>query len=114
MRTGIRSLELYAEPNVQAVVALPQFEQEISSLKLSFWSYSGDANLVLSVGYMTDLDDPATFVAVSNHNSQDFTAYRKRTVTFGDAPDGSYIAFRLITTNNYDNYWYLDDIEVAL
>ncbi len=103
----------------KGVVTLPQFNQEISNLELTFqirpyyytYSYSG----TFDVGYMTDPTDTSTFVVVNTYNYSDWTSgsFMQKVEYFTNAPTGACIALR---TNGYsDDYrWYVDDVEVGV
>ena len=101
------------------IVVLPPFNAATSSLRLSFWSrpesYYNDRCGTFSVGYLTDPDDTATFVALRTYTYNDWTSnnYSRKEVNFeGVLPDNARIAFRHNpTTNNY--FWYVDDVEVT-
>lgn len=93
---------------------LPQFEEEISTLQLTF-TYrnegTGDSNGTLHVGYMTDPADATTFVSVLDCDRT--TTLTEKDVLFTDAPAGSYIAFQYAggSSNNY--YLSIDDVLVG-
>ena len=103
------------------MVAMPTFTQDISNLTLSFWTRPESRNSscgTFSVGYITDMDDTSTFVAVEtyDHNDSSFMSgtsviYDEKVVTFASAPAGSRIAFRH-NANSTIYYWYVDDISV--
>ena len=100
------------------IIALPELDQDISNLQLSFWtrpesctnSYCG----TFDVGYMTDPSDASTFVAVATYNYNDWTSntYEQKTEYFPSAPSGARIAFRH-NANATSWYWYVDDVEVT-
>ena len=100
------------------IIALPQFNQPINNLQLSFWTrpegnYSGCGTF--SVGYMTDLSDPTTFTVENTYRYDEWTSsanYMQKVVYFTDAPAGAYIAFRHDAAEPY-YYWYVDDVEVS-
>jgi len=62
--SGTNTAELKGTLNM---LALPQFTNNLSELRLSFWatgfSYS---NTNVEVGYITDINDTSTFVAIAN------------------------------------------------
>ena len=100
------------------VVAFPQFDEEINNLRLSFWirpeSFINDYCGTFTVGYLTDLNDPTTFVAVNTYSYAEWSnlQYVQKTVLFSDAPDGSTIAFHVESNLSY-YYWLVDDVEVT-
>ena len=86
---------------------LPDFAANIQDLKVTF-SYRNegvsDYNGVLSVGYMTDLDDASTFTEVSS--CLQTSAMTENTVLFNTVPTSvtdAYIVFKYTggTSNNY-------------
>ncbi len=95
-----------------AVMALPEFNQSISNLQLSFWAKTHSSNNILEVGYLTNLSDPTTFVPVASYNSNDWNnnnyPYYNITEFFDGAPASAYIAIRS------SNGWYIDDVEVTV
>ncbi len=100
------------------LVALPEFEQDINGLMVTFWTRpeSGNENCgTFDVGYMTDLWDAESFVAVSTYNVTDWNSieYVQKAETFTNAPAGSFIAFRHNPVNS-SYYWYVDDVMVSL
>ena len=97
-------------------IALPQFGKPVNTLRLEFWSrpegsYSQCGNF--DVGYMTDLEDANTFVAVATYAYNDWSGYMKKTVEFTDAPDDAYyiIMRQYNCAGNY--YWLVDDVTVS-
>ena len=101
------------------IVAMPAFTPAINGLMLTFWTrpegYSYSSCGTFSVGYMTDLNDASSFVAVDTYSYNDWTSntYVEKTATFTDAPAGAYIAFCQNAGSSY-YYWFVDDVEVSL
>ena len=95
-----------------AVMALPDFNQSISNLQLSFWAKTHSSNNILEVGYLTNLSDPTTFVPVASYNSNDWNSnnypFYHITEYLDGAPANAYIAIRS------SNGWYIDDVEVTV
>ena len=101
------------------IVAMPGFTPDINGLMLTFWtrpeSYNYSYCGTFSVGYMTDLTDASSFVAVDTYSYNDWTvnSYLEKKVAFTNAPAGAYIAFRHNAgAGNY--YWFVDDVTVEL
>ena len=101
------------------IVVLPQFQYESNTLQISFWTRPESNTMsgcgTFSVGYLTDLANVSTFVALKTYNYNDWTAneYLQKTVYLNNVPGGARIAFR--HNPNYTNYnWYVDDVEVSL
>ena len=97
------------------MIALPQFNEATNNLRVEFWTRpesTGGNSGKFAVGYMTDITDASTFVAVITYNSTEMTTtYVKKIVDFVDAPAGANIAMRQFDcSTNY--YWYVDDVTV--
>lgn len=101
------------------IVAMPAFDQEISTLRLSFWtrpeSYSNNGCGNFSVGYMTDVEDPDTYVEVAEILRSEWTAneYHFHQYVMTGAPAGARMAFRQ-NANSASWYWYVDDVTVEV
>ena len=105
------------------VAVLPEFEEELSTLQITFWSkrnsYSSTYanNTILEFGYITDLSDTTTFVALDTMN---FTTYTKTERMFASVaglglPEGTRMAFRFHQINSANlTSWYIDDVTVSL
>ena len=113
------SLKFYpGNSTSQAIVVMPEFEEQLSSLELMFWTRpegTSSSPGSLSVGYISDVTDNSTFVALQTYSYSEFSgAYQPRFVGFpADAPAGSRIAFRHNTASS-NWYWFIDDIDVHL
>ena len=85
-------------------------EMTFSTRNESTYSQCGS----FSVGYVTDLTDPNTFVAIETHNASEFNgSCQEFTVAFNSAPAGAYIAFRQTPVGtSYNYYWFIDDIDI--
>ena len=97
------------------MIAFPSFSDAINTLRLEFWTRpesTGGNSGKFAIGYMTDISDASTFVAVETYNSTEMTtSYVKKIVDFVNAPAGANIAMRQFDcSTNY--YWYVDDITV--
>ena len=101
------------------IVVLPQFTSPTNNLSLEFWirpeSYNTSSCGSFSVGYMTDLEDASSFVAIDTYNYNDWTSntYVKKTVDFDveGVPANAYIAMRQYNCATYW-YWFVDDVTV--
>lgn len=97
------------------MIALPEFTAELNTLRLEFWTRpesTGGSSGKFSVGYMTDITDVNTFVAIETYNSSEMTtSYVKKIIDFNDAPANAHIALRQFDCSTY-YYWYVDDIAV--
>ena len=98
------------------VLVLPEFDQEISTLEISFMarpSETGSFGGTLQVGYMTDVDDSSTFVSVVNYPCAQFAnGYDLCANTFLDAPAGARIALRYLPSGGSAKSWFIDEIDV--
>ena len=99
------------------IIAMPQFEESISSLVLDFYtrpeSNTSSNCGTFEVGYISDLTDVATFVALDTYSYDDWasTSYEKKTVKMTSAPAGSYIALNHKAASTAW-YWFVDDVTV--
>lgn len=107
------SLLIYGSSPIE-VVALPTFEDDLSTLQLSFWhkAYSNWNNVVaawVEVGVMSNPSDPSTFtlVQVCQPSTGDWTQFD---VSFANFTSGN-IAFRYAGTSSYSSV-YIDDVTV--
>ncbi|MBR1549181.1 MAG: choice-of-anchor J domain-containing protein [Bacteroidales bacterium] len=98
------------------IVVLPEFDQEISNLEISFVarpSENGNYGGTLQVGYVTDATDSSSFVSVVGYASSQFTnGFDFCTSLFVDAPAGSRIALRYLPSGGSAKSWYVDEIDV--
>ena len=100
------------------MIALPQFNEATNNLRVEFWTRpesNGGSSGKFAIGYMTDITDASTFVAVGEvFNSTSWAsspAYEKKTVDFVGVPANAIIAMRQFDcSTNY--YWYVDDVTV--
>ncbi len=107
------SLLIYGSSPIE-VVALPSFEDDLSTLQLSFWhkAYSNWSNVVaawVEVGVMSNPSDPSTFTLVQacQPSNGDWTQFE---VSFANFTSGN-IAFRYAGTSTYNSV-YIDDVTV--
>ena len=97
------------------MIALPQFNEATNNLRVEFYTRpesTGGSSGKFAIGYMTDITDASTFVAVETYNSTEMTTnYVKKTVDFVNVPANANIAMRQFDCQtNY--YWYVDDVTV--
>jgi len=109
------------------MIALPALAAPTNTLRIEFWTrpenssvpdeysdYSGK----FAVGYMTNIEDASTFVAIETYNATDWASpltYTKKVVDFDGTgvPANAYIAMRQFDcATNY--YWYVDDVKVKV
>ena len=109
------------------MIVLPTFAEATNTLRIEFWtrpeSSSAPSNLSdysgkFAVGYMTNIADASTFVAIETYNATDWAeslTYTKKVVDFDvtGVPADAHIAMRQFDcATNY--YWYVDDVKVKV
>ena len=81
--------------NKRCIYAMPEYVGDISTLQLSFYLKQTNANYGLTVGVMSDLSNPNSFVPVASFSNSSTTNHEYRVVDFGSySGSGHYIAFR--------------------
>ena len=97
------------------LIVLPEINGTLSDLQMRLWtrpeSTSNSNCGTFSVGYVTDVTDATTFVALETYSYNDFTAYDQKTVRYTGVPAGARMALRH-TPNSTSWYWYVDDVTV--
>lgn len=90
---GSKSLKFYGY-EVNQIAVLPELEDALSTAAVTFWYTASDdaESPVPAVGYITDLADAASFVAVKTLAAA--SEYTQAQVTFDAAPAGARIAIR--------------------
>ena len=109
--SGSNHLRSYYATNNKII--LPEMDAATNTLQVRFWhrqSSSGNYGS-LQVGYLTDIEDTSTFVAVQSFSNIG-TTYIESEVTLENAPDDARIAFRHLGSGSYNYIWYIDDITV--
>lgn len=96
------------------VVALPEISVPINTTQVTLWTkaegnYTGCGSF--QVGYLTDVNDETSFVALENVSYSDYVTYGELTVPMTQAPAGARIAFRHTASAIYW-LWYCDDVTV--
>ena len=119
--SGSKALEFRADSK-KSFAILPPFETSINDLQLSFYtqresSYSG----TLLIGYMTDITDTNTFVAIDSITATSIgdNNYHLYEVSYANVilEDGvtARMALAYHTRGTYSSYyWYVDNVEVGL
>lgn len=109
-RTASSSYDL-----VSTMVASPQFTNDINTLRVRFWSRFADLDDKLVVGYMTDLTDSTTFVAMDTITPTVYT-YTRNEFMFNNAEstENAYIIFKYLPGNTYNYGLYIDNVIVDL
>ena len=81
--------------NKRGIYAMPVYVGDVSTLKLSFYLKQTKSTYGLTVGVMSNLNDPTTFVPVASFNNPTITDHELAEVDFGSyTGNGRYIAFR--------------------
>ena len=100
-------------------VALPQFDEDINTLRLSFWMKPvGTTNYYgrVEVGTMTDLSDTTTFELVQSWTAEGIgsTSWASYNVDFDNVTTtgNEFIVIRRFTEGTTTYGWYFDDIKV--
>lgn len=94
-KQGAKSLYIYSNATTPSVVVMPAFEDDLSTLMLSFWMRTSSANQGVEVGVMSSPNDTTTFVPIQTitTTSDNYTVWDLKEVTFAGQTSG-YIAFR--------------------
>ncbi len=114
--SGTGSLDLYGNADNPNVVALPQFVEDLNTLRLSFWMKpSSTNNNFLELGVMTDLTDNSTFTLLHSWSAAEIGstnwAYYEMNLDTMNTPASGHLVFRQhIESGNY--FCYLDDVRV--
>ncbi len=115
VHTGSNSLYLYSydgSSSPRTTMVLPVFATPTDSLYISLWLRSSSINYGLELGYMTDANNPATFVSTLTWTPAASSTWYEVLASFAGAPAGSRIAMRY-NGSNYGTV-YIDDITVDL
>ena len=115
------ALKFICNPNSNAPVyaVLPEFDSDLSELQINFWTRRESASSgTLSVGYVTDLANAATFVPLMSVSSSQISddEYHIYLVRFDSVVTDDtlhyYITFKY--EQNATWYWFVDDIQVSV
>jgi len=110
---GSKSYRFSGSATTPHILILPEFEDGISNLMLSFWfvaeniASSGD----LLVGYF--VQDDSSFTVVDTFHAADYTTMGDAEVTFADAPAGARIAIAQQQASSANYWWWIDDLTVS-
>ena len=94
------------------IAVLPELEDALSKVALSFWYTASDdaESPVPTVGYITDPSDAASYVAVTTLTAA--SEYTQAKVTFDAAPVGARIAIRY-QGGTWFGSLYIDNMEIT-
>ena len=97
------------------LVVLPPINSATNTLQMTLWmrpeSYTSSSCGTFSVGYVTDVDDATSFVAVETYSYNSFSSIDMKTVNYTNAPANARLALRH-NANSTAWYWFVDDIDV--
>ena len=102
--------------NKNTYAVLPAMNADLNTLKISFTYRNGGTAATygaLSVGYMTDYNDPSTFVEVEEFTKT--TTKTEKTVSFDNIPasaNDAYIVFKLASATGSSNGVSIDNVSV--
>ena len=98
-----------------SMIALPELTTDLSQIELTFStrpeSFTSSSCGSFQVGYVTDITNVNSFVAIESYSYSDFSACEEKSIMFTNAPAGSHIAFKHIPTSSIW-YWFVDDINI--
>jgi hypothetical protein len=108
---GSKSLKFYGY-EIDQIAVLPILEEELSKVELSFYyTATDDADApAANVGYITDLMDATSFVAVKTLDATE--SYTQAKVTFAGAPANASIAIQY-NGGDFFGSLYVDNLEVT-
>lgn len=111
------SYSLRFSGSLSNLITLPSMDQPLNTLEMSFAtrpeSYTNSSCGSFDVGYITNLSDPNSFVALATYNYNDTNVMILDTVSFATAPASGYISLRH-RANATNWYWFIDDIDIHL
>ena len=103
--------------NKRGIYAMPDYNGDITNLRLQFYLAQPKAKYRLQVGVMSDLDNPATFTPIDTLDNSSTTASILHTVDFSSyTGNGHYIAFRNTLAPGYSGDFscnYIDDLRLS-
>ena len=113
--SGIYSLRFSG--STSNLVVLPPFDTTSNVLQMTLWmrpeSFTSFSCGTFSVGYITDINDANSFVAVETYSYNDFSSIEQRTINFAEAPANARLALRH-NASSTSWFWFVDDIDVHL
>ncbi|MDO5760239.1 MAG: fibronectin type III domain-containing protein, partial [Bacteroidota bacterium] len=116
-RTGANQLDFRNSDNTKSFAVLPIFETSLDSLQLSFYTRrEGSASGTFQVGYITDITDTSTFVALETITAADLgdNDYHLYEIPFANIEVEDEVTPRIaFSYTSYNNFWwFVDDIIV--
>ena len=112
--SGNYSLYYYSSGTIWSWSTLPQFEEPINNLQLSFWLYKSSANYgQIYVGVMSDPDDLSTFDTIAFVQPNAVSAWEYFEIPLMSYNgNGTYLT--LLAASSALNYAYIDDVTIDL
>lgn len=113
-KTGSKSLYIESSGSRDGYVILPEFDAALNTLQISFWhkEESDSKSAILTLGYLTDIADAATFVAIKEFGRATSWTEEKE-ISLASVPADVRLAFKLgKATDNW--YTGIDDITVSV
>ena len=118
--SGYYSLEMRAN-NSNNLVVLPQFDEPLNKLKITFQIGRGNANsgYTVQLGYVTNPSDASTFTALSTIETPNYAVPSHSQYTYdltqdNNAPSSSSYRLAIKYTMSGEDSWYLDDFDVRV
>ena len=120
--SGFNSMEMRGNNNETNIVVLPAFTNDINTLKVSFFANTtapvAQSAGTVEIGYITDPDDPTTFVALETLSPKPESYSRQSSAPYGPyyfvgATEEGRIAIRF-QPNSYSTSWNFDDFSVSV
>ena len=120
--SGSNSLMMSGDAQNVNMVTLPEFTNDLNTLRFSFYGASTESTVAaagrLEVGYVTDPDDPDTYVPVEVVEVND-SALSRQYCQFGPydffgLPDDASRMVIKFTSSTWNTSWNLDDFVVSL
>ena len=117
--SGSGELWLTCNSGNPIVMALPQFAEDLNTLRLSFWMQPGGTTNYygrVELGVMTDLADTSSFTLLHSWSaveigSNTYAYYEMNLDTMVSSSTG-FIVFRRYAEGTASYGWYLDDVQV--
>lgn len=121
--SGVNSLEMRGNANEVNLLLLPEFTNNLNTLRLSYYGTTTASTVAgsgtVQLGYVTDVTDPASFVVLNTVTPKDSSLGRAFSVLYGpydflNVPSTAQrMAIRFIS-NTWSTSWYFDDLTVAV
>ena len=112
LHSGSNCLRISNSSTGDRIIALPQFENDITTLQISCYHVAGGSTHgSLEIGYIVEASGETSFTSITTYLASSSTVYQEVEVSMATAPSGARIAFHHTGTGTYQ-YWYIDDVIV--